>query len=183
MLAHHPLLQLRGIAKGFRAGVAGCTATTRVLEHVDLDVSPAECVALQGKRGAGKTTLLLCAAGLMRPDRGTVRHHGSSSTSDTACIVHYVASRNELVWHRAKPTSPTILLIDEECSEGGAPWSTETAALLERVRCEGGAVVIVGNGDALQHVATRTMHLARGRLFLVSRHPGTDSVPARVAEG
>jgi ABC-type sulfate/molybdate transport systems ATPase subunit len=183
MLPHQPLLQLRGIAKGFRAGIAGCAATMRVLEHVDLDVSAAECVALQGKPGAGKTTLLLCAAGLMRPDRGTVQRRESSSTSETACIVHYVASRNELVWHRAKPTAPTILLVDEECSHAGAPWSSEMEALLERLRCEGGAVVIVGNGDALQRVATRTMHLARGRLFLVSRHPAMDSVPARVAEG
>jgi ABC-type sulfate/molybdate transport systems ATPase subunit len=183
MLPHQPLLQLRGIAKGFRAGVAGCTATTRVLEHIDLDVSPAECVALQGKRGAGKTTLLLCAAGLMRPDRGTVHHRESSSTSGTACIVHYVASRNELVWHRARSTAPTILLVDEACSDADAPWSTEMEGLVDRVRCEGGAVVIVGNGDALQRVATRTIHLARGRLFLVSRHPATDSVPARVAEG
>jgi ABC-type lipoprotein export system ATPase subunit len=182
MLPHQPLLQLRGIAKGFRAGVAGCMAATRVLEHVDLDVSASECVALQGKRGAGKTTLLLCAAGLMRPDRGTV-HHREPSTHNTACIVHYVASRHELVWHRGKSTAPTILLVDDECSEAGAPWSTEMEALLERVRGEGGAVVIVGNGDASQRIATRTIHLARGRLFLVSRHPATDSVPARVAEG
>ncbi len=182
MHAPQPLLQLRGVAKGFRAGVAGCTATSRVLEHVDLAVFPAECVALQGKRGAGKTTLLLCAAGLMRPDGGTV-HHGGASTNATACTVHYVASRNELVWHRPKCRAPTILLIDDEGSEGVAPWTTEMDSLLDRVRCEGGAALIVGNAAALQGVATRTFHLARGRLFLVSRHASTDGVPARVAEG
>jgi hypothetical protein len=117
----------------------------------------------------------------MRPDRGTV-HHGGSSTNDT-CTVHYVASRNELVWHRARCTAPTILLIDDEGSEGGTLWTTEMDALLGRVRSEGGAVVIVGNATALQGVATRAIHLARGRLFLVSRHSATDGAPARVAEG
>jgi ABC-2 type transport system ATP-binding protein len=43
------------------------------LAGVSLDVRPGELTALIGPDGAGKTTLMRLAAGLLRPDRGSVR--------------------------------------------------------------------------------------------------------------
>lgn len=57
-------LRLEGIRKRFGATVA--------LDGVDLVVRPGSVHALLGENGAGKSTLMQVAAGLLRPDGGTV---------------------------------------------------------------------------------------------------------------
>jgi D-xylose transport system ATP-binding protein len=63
-----PRLQLRAIAKRFGAAQA--------LGGVDLDVYPAEVVALVGDNGAGKSTLVKIIAGIFPPDEGEMRFAG-----------------------------------------------------------------------------------------------------------
>jgi putative ABC transport system ATP-binding protein len=43
------------------------------LRNIDFSLSAGEFLAIQGPSGCGKTTLLMTAAGLLRPDEGTVR--------------------------------------------------------------------------------------------------------------
>jgi ABC-type multidrug transport system ATPase subunit len=66
------VLALRSLQKSYRSGLPGCSAVVRVLRRVNLDVTQGEIVGVAGAPGAGKSTLLLCAAGLLRPDAGTV---------------------------------------------------------------------------------------------------------------
>ncbi len=73
------VLSLRAVQKSYRSGVPGCSAAVRVLRRVDLDVAPGEVVGVVGAPGAGKSTLLLCAAGLLRPDAGTVERPRAGS--------------------------------------------------------------------------------------------------------
>ena len=54
----------------------GSGAGAVALRGLSLDVSPGETVALLGRNGAGKSTLLRTAAGVLNPDRGTVRAEG-----------------------------------------------------------------------------------------------------------
>ena len=54
----------------------GSGAGAVALRGLSLDVSPGETVALLGRNGAGKSTLLRTAAGVLTPDRGTVRAQG-----------------------------------------------------------------------------------------------------------
>lgn len=61
-------LSLLGVWKGYRRG----SEWVEVLANVELDVRPGEIVAITGSKLAGKTTLLKIAAGIERPDKGTV---------------------------------------------------------------------------------------------------------------
>jgi lipopolysaccharide transport system ATP-binding protein len=54
---------------GFASGLGSHLA----LDGVDLAASPGEAVGLIGENGSGKTTLLRIAAGISRPDGGTIR--------------------------------------------------------------------------------------------------------------
>lgn len=63
---------VEGVAKRFRAGIAGCRAEVQALRGVDLVVREGEVLGLLGPAGAGKSTLLLCIAGLLRPDEGAI---------------------------------------------------------------------------------------------------------------
>ena len=88
-------LALRGISKTYSAGIRGCSATVHVLRDLDLDVASGEIVALQAPPAGGKTTLLLCAAGLLRPDRGSISWFGCSARRDGAVPdgIAYVSDR------------------------------------------------------------------------------------------
>ncbi len=61
-------LSVEGVWKGYRRG----SEWAEVLANVSFDVGPGEIVAITGSKFAGKTTLLKIAAGLERPDKGTV---------------------------------------------------------------------------------------------------------------
>lgn len=65
---HSPILQLKGISKRFPGVVA--------LDNVDLEVYPAEVVALLGENGAGKSTLMKILGGVIERDAGTIRLDG-----------------------------------------------------------------------------------------------------------
>jgi ABC-type sugar transport system ATPase subunit len=71
-------LILTGIEKSFGG--------TRALRGVDLQVAPGEVVGLVGGNGAGKSTLMKIAAGIHRPDAGTVRVDGLMPTSPAEAI-------------------------------------------------------------------------------------------------
>jgi putative ABC transport system ATP-binding protein len=71
-----PALELRGVRKTYEAE----TAPVRALRGVDLTVGAGEFVALMGPSGCGKSTLLHVAAGLDRPDDGSVRLAGTEVT-------------------------------------------------------------------------------------------------------
>ncbi len=53
-----------------------------VLDAVSLTVAPGSVVFIRGRNGAGKTTLLRIAAGMIRPDGGSVRINGLDPRAD-----------------------------------------------------------------------------------------------------
>jgi iron(III) transport system ATP-binding protein len=61
-------IRIAGLAKSFGA--------TRVLDGVDLDLSPGSIMALLGVSGCGKTTMLRLIAGFEQPDAGTIEFGG-----------------------------------------------------------------------------------------------------------
>ncbi len=68
-----PAIALTQIGKHFDA--------LEVLKDISFDVAPGEIVALLGRSGCGKSTLLNIIAGLLPPDRGSLRFHGQDASA------------------------------------------------------------------------------------------------------
>ncbi|MCX7374864.1 MAG: ABC transporter ATP-binding protein [Alphaproteobacteria bacterium] len=69
-----PLVELRGIAKGFGSG----EARVQALSDIDLTVEAGEVVGLRGPSGSGKSTLLNVVACILEPDAGVLRLAGET---------------------------------------------------------------------------------------------------------
>ncbi|WP_374225947.1 dipeptide ABC transporter ATP-binding protein [Pseudonocardia sp. KRD291] len=65
-----PLLAVRGVSKRY--------GRTTVLDGVDLELAPGECLMLLGESGSGKTTLARGLAGLLELDDGSVALRGQA---------------------------------------------------------------------------------------------------------
>jgi NitT/TauT family transport system ATP-binding protein len=64
-----PALELQSVSFGYSG--------TAVLENLSLSVAQGEFVSLVGPSGSGKSTVLRLLAGLERPGKGRIRHHGA----------------------------------------------------------------------------------------------------------
>jgi polar amino acid transport system ATP-binding protein len=84
-----PLLRVRGLRKAFGDHV--------VLDGLDLDVAPHECVVLIGASGSGKSTLLRCVDLLEIVDDGVVELEGRDIT-DPRIDVDAVRARMGIVF-------------------------------------------------------------------------------------
>ncbi len=71
-----PFIECRGLTKRYRKGTNDITP----LEALDLEVEPAEFLALMGPSGSGKTTLLNLLAGVDSPSEGELRIGGENLT-------------------------------------------------------------------------------------------------------
>lgn len=163
-----PALDVRRLAKTYRAGIAGCCASSRALADVSIQARPGELVGVWGGVGAGKTTLLLCAAGALRPDHGEVRWFGVPAAASTrvACGVGYVAA-----WpsHYAFLTARQSLEHDAAQTHAGAA-AADVAPLLRRAGLDGALLrrrVSELPAGALRGLAVARALLERPRLLLV----------------
>lgn len=172
-------IALYSIGKTYRAGIAGCSAHAEVFRDVSLTVARGDAVAIVGRRGVGKSTLLLCAAGLLRPDAGTVTwydHAGRGSPRPNG--VALVAGTASLAPHR------TV----RETLEGGAalhphraPGSAgeRTAAALERAGLSEYEDAPVARLDAIARLRLTIAHaLAAAPHTLLIDEPFTALAPA-----
>jgi len=71
-IASGPALRLRDVTKTYPSG----DSVIHALNHVSLDVTSGEMVAVMGTSGSGKSTLLAIAGALLSPTSGTVEVAG-----------------------------------------------------------------------------------------------------------
>jgi len=97
------MLALSGVHKAFGA--------VKALSGVDMRVSPGEIVGIVGGNGAGKSTLMKVAAGIHRPDRGSVKIAGHTPRHPAEAIRLGVSLvRQELTQATHLDVSANILL-------------------------------------------------------------------------
>ncbi|GAB3681280.1 amino acid ABC transporter ATP-binding protein [Angustibacter aerolatus] len=97
-----PLLSVRGLRKTYGSHV--------VLDGLDLDVAPHECVALIGASGSGKSTLLRCVDLLETLDDGVIELDGDD-VSDPRVDADAVRARIGIVF-QAYNLFPHLRVVD-----------------------------------------------------------------------
>jgi hypothetical protein len=172
-------LEIRDLHKRFVAGTAACRISATVLRGIDLTVSLGECVAIVGPGGTGKSTLLLCAAGLLRGDRGALRWFGDPSPRAAKRRAMYanVANGTDLWTDRFRITRrahPMLYLVDLETEVLDA----ELARWVAERRVRGDAVLLAGRDPRLAGSWAGRLYVLRGGALL-SGGPTWDRVAER----
>lgn len=85
------VLSLRGLS------VAPAASTGLLLEGVDLEVGPGQCLALIGDSGAGKTTFLRTLAGQLQPRAGRILMEGQDLARASVAVRRALLQRIALV--------------------------------------------------------------------------------------
>lgn len=114
-----PAIRVQGLSKKFVLHNQG-GAELPVLEHVELEVAPGECVVLDGPSGAGKSTLLKCLYANYRADSGTihVRDAGAETELGSAAPRELLRLRRDTLGYvsqflRAIPRVPALDIVAE----------------------------------------------------------------------
>lgn len=84
-------LSMVGVWKSYAVGVRGCSGTVAVLRDLTLHATLGEIITIAAAPAAGKSTLLMCAAGLLRPDRGTISWFGGAPLRDAIARPYGIA--------------------------------------------------------------------------------------------
>jgi ABC-type multidrug transport system ATPase subunit len=158
-------LRLFGIHKRYRVGLGSCRATVQALRGVTLEVRAAEIVVITGPPGSGKSTLLMCAAGLLRPDRGRVHWFGERASP---------VGRPPGVIYRSVPSHYGCMTVVESLTHAMlrrnlTPKASTLRLALERVGLENAASVRLsrlGAGE-LRRLALAELVLSPPRIALL----------------
>ncbi len=82
--------------------------TVFALKNATFQAEQGEQIAIIGPNGAGKSTLLKVAAGILKPDQGTVSIFDSAP--DTHICIAYVPQRSEIDWTFPVTVSDVVLM-------------------------------------------------------------------------
>ena len=83
-------------------------ADVYALESITFQAQPGEQIAIIGPNGAGKSTLLKVAAGLLKPDRGSVKMFGYAP--DSHICIAYVPQRSEIDWQFPVTVADVVMM-------------------------------------------------------------------------
>lgn len=174
-----PSLSIHQLTKTYRAGAGGCHAHAAALRGVDLVVRAGEIVGIVGDQGCGKTTLLRCAAGLLKPDAGSVAwdeaDRGAAAGRGRAEYLPSGARPGELCGRIERYTGapPALLVIDDALTETSPADRAVLVALLRRLAATGSAIVASARTpEELRGLGARIVRLHAGQVVSAHRRSG-----------
>jgi ABC-type multidrug transport system ATPase subunit len=130
-----PVLVVEGVYQGLTRG----KSWTPVLDGVSFDVERGEVVAIIGGRLSGKSQLLGIAAGIVRPEAGSVRLGEFELTTMSVRKREYLRGRDhQIVWLDRRGMDQKLLVSkmvgwSVAYRRGGKDTDRQVAAMLERV--------------------------------------------------
>jgi len=125
-----PLLEARGLAKSFGAN--------RVLEDINFELFPGDCLAVCGENGAGKSTLIKALTAVHAPSAGEIRWRGRAvnwTSPRHSAAAGLAAAHQEFSTLDALSVAENIYLGDEPRARWG---------LLDRRRMNADAGALLG---------------------------------------
>jgi putative ABC transport system ATP-binding protein len=142
-----PLYELRGVERTFTKG----GVSVHALNGIDLDISAAEMVTLEGPSGSGKSTLLQLLGALDLPTKGTIRFAGRALESESDKILTDIRSEEIGFVFQQFNLIPT-LTAEENVAIALVPRHVSRDKRLERAR---ELLERVGLGHRLGHLPSR----------------------------
>lgn len=152
--------------------------STRVLNHVDLVVTPASRIAFVGENGRGKTTLLHTLAGLILPDSGSVHRIGTLGLAEQELSSADDRTVGDAVAAAIAPSVAALSTLDAAASamvSGSAPdalasayaSALETAEALDAWDAERRVTVALKALDAETNMQVPLAQLSVGQRYRV----------------
>src|SRR6187549_3338306 len=136
-----PAIRLSGVNLSLGRGAA----RVHILKDIDLHIGAGEAVGLVGPSGSGKSTLLMVAAGLERPDQGTVHVAGEDlARLDEDALARFRGRHVGIVFQSFHliPTMTALENVAVPLELAGAPDAFERAAR---------ELAAVGLGERVDH--------------------------------
>ena len=175
------VLRAQALVKRYHAGFGSSAASIEALRALDLSVDEGELLGLLGPNGAGKSTFLLCAAGLLRPDGGTLEWFGCGSWPlGRPPGVAYVPERS--FYHRFLTVREALEFYATLHELPGRERAARVASVLERVGMSehSGKRVSQLSRGMLQRLGIAQAIIGRPRLVLLDETlSGLDPIGAR----
>jgi putative ABC transport system ATP-binding protein len=122
-----PAIRLSGVNLSLGRG----PARVHILKDIDLHIGAGEAVGLIGPSGSGKSTLLMVAAGLERPDTGTVQVAGQDLRSlDEDALARFRGQKIGIVFqaYHLIPTMTALENVAVPLELAGQPDAFDRAA-------------------------------------------------------
>jgi len=125
----------------------------KALDHVSLEISPGDIMAVLGENGAGKTTLLRCLAGMARQNEGEILYDGEVFDRGRLDL------RKRLFFLPDIPTGFKDCSIIQHISMALTLYEVDSANIEDRV------VDILRDFDLLSLCSAPLQDLSRGQLY------------------
>src|SRR5438105_4605764 len=140
-ISRPPAIALSGVNLSLGRGAA----RVHILKDIDLHIGAGEAVGLVGPSGSGKSTLLMVAAGLERPDTGSVHVAGQDLNALDEDGLARFRGRHVGIVFQSFHLIPTMTALENvavplELAGDADPWQRAARELDS-----------VGLGDRLQH--------------------------------